>query len=68
MRVVTVASNPEDEFLQGYLIPSVKVFGLQMTILQPVLQWSSHRIKDLVLFEYLRVYYSPFVRPLLGLS
>lgn len=54
MKVVTVATNLKNFFLQNFLMPSCCFFGLDLVVINPGVIWNSHRFKDNFLKDYLR--------------
>ena len=53
MKIITVASDINNFFLEKFLIPSCQYFDLDLVILNPKITWNNHRIKDKFLAYYL---------------
>jgi hypothetical protein len=53
MKIVTVATDLQNSFLENFLIPSCTFFNLDLTIITTNCDWASNRIKDFLLLEYL---------------
>ena len=53
MKIVTIASDVDDFYLNNFLIPSCNYFNLNLTILHFNKKWTGHRNKDALLLKYL---------------
>ncbi len=53
MKVITVASDINNFFVNNFLIPSCQYFDLDLIVLNPVTAWHHHKIKDQFLAYYL---------------
>jgi hypothetical protein len=54
MKVVTILTNIEAPGFNQCLKPSCEYYDLELVILQPDVQYSTHRVKDALLHEYLK--------------
>ncbi|MDN5210446.1 hypothetical protein QQ020_00255 [Fulvivirgaceae bacterium BMA12] len=54
MKVITVASDINNFFVNKFLIPSCQYFDLDLVVLNPLTTWHHHKIKDQFLAYYLK--------------